>query len=390
MNSKDVAQPFLNTYLFAISDYLAIIPYFIVKFRSKKINSKKNSLKIELGSVLIREEKRKKKLFFCQIFSVAGFDFLSHVSSLVFYLIYGKNARTVSENNLSSLLIFNIITIYLLSRLILKTYFYRHHYFAFLINIFCIIILATLDLVNIIKDQKGESNITIVFYIIKKAFSLIFYSVEDVIGKKALTQNFMNIYALILYRGIFESVFMILSSIPFIYVKVTDKSTTNNKGEVIEENDIIFNRIQNLFYTLNAFKIIMFIITNFFYNIFIWLIIDNFSPSHYAISQILESFGTLIRLWITEPDSVDLPVLRMFFFIILIFASLIYTEIIVIKLCKLEKNTKLFLDELEKNDIQQIMENSDEKLSLCDDYSVKENEENKNENNTSVEQIELL
>ena len=36
-DSKDVAQPLLNTYLFNVSDYLAIIPFLIVKFRSKKI-----------------------------------------------------------------------------------------------------------------------------------------------------------------------------------------------------------------------------------------------------------------------------------------------------------------------------------------------------------------
>ena len=36
LNSKDVAQPLLNTYLFNISDYLAIIPFLIVKIWSKK------------------------------------------------------------------------------------------------------------------------------------------------------------------------------------------------------------------------------------------------------------------------------------------------------------------------------------------------------------------
>ena len=103
----------------------------------------------------------------------------------------------------------------------------------------------------------------------------------------------------------------------------------------------------------------MFIITNLFYNIFIWLIIDKFSPSHYSISLILESFGTLIRLWISEPDTVDLPVLRMFIYIILIFGSFIHTEMVVINYCGLQKNTKLFLDELAKEDIY-LINNLDE------------------------------
>jgi hypothetical protein len=148
----------------------------------------------------------------------------------------------------------------------------------------------------------------VIFYIAKKILTIVFYSVEDVIGKKVLLEEFINIYSLLIYRAIGVTVFLVLFSIPFIFVEVTDIS-----GKT-EETGIIFGRIMNLFVKLNFLKIIMFIITNFFYNIFIWLIIDKFSPSHYAISNILESFGTLIRLWIVEPETVNLPVLRMFIF----------------------------------------------------------------------------
>ena len=50
MDSKDVAQPFLNTYLFNISDYLAIIPTLIILIRSRTINKEmvESNQKIEL------------------------------------------------------------------------------------------------------------------------------------------------------------------------------------------------------------------------------------------------------------------------------------------------------------------------------------------------------
>ena len=35
--SHDVAQPFLNTYLFIVSDYLAVIPFIIIKIRSRRV-----------------------------------------------------------------------------------------------------------------------------------------------------------------------------------------------------------------------------------------------------------------------------------------------------------------------------------------------------------------
>ena len=354
MNSKDVAQPFLNTYLFSVSDFLAIIPYLIVFLRSRRIKgeeirlAKINSIK---GSFLYNKGDKKSKNFYWLNILVALFDFGSHISSLLFYIVYGRNERSISENNLSSLLIFNTVIIYVLSRFVLKTYFYKHHYFSFLINVICILTLGTIDIINIINTDDKDKGSTgmVIFYIIKKILSIVFYAVEDVIGKKLLMEEFISIYTLLLYRAIFGTIFMIIFSIPFIFVKVTDISNPNNPV-----TEIIFNRILKLFEDLNAYRIILFTITNLFYNIFIWLIIDKFSPSHYSISIILESFGTLIRLWITEPEKTDLPVLRMFIFFILIFASFIHTELIVINYCDLQKNTKLFLDEIEKSEFKNI------------------------------------
>jgi len=354
MNSKDVAQPFLNTYLFSVSDFLAVIPYLIVYLRSRRIKREEIELKkinsIKGNFLHYRGDKKKKNFYWLNIL-VALFDFGSHISSLLFYVVYGRNERSISENNLSSMLIFNTIIIYLLSRFVLKTFFYKHHYFSFLINIICILTLGTIDIINIITTPEKDKGSTgmIIFYIIKKILSIAFYAVEDVIGKKILMEEFISIYALLLYRAIFGTIFVIIFSIPFIFVEVPD--TTKPDAPTTE---YVFKRILELFQDLNAYRIILFTITNLFYNIFIWSIIDKFSPSHYSISIILESFGTLIRLWITEPNSVNLPVLRMFIFLILIFASFIHTELIVINCCDLQKNTKLFLDEIEKQEFKSM------------------------------------
>ena len=365
MNSKDIAQPFLNTYLFSFSDLLAIIPFLIVYIRSRRT---KERIEIKEKKDLLRHRdwKRTKK-FLILISSVAFLDFASHVSSLIFYIVYGRNERSVSENNLSSLLIFNTVIIYLLSRLILKTYFYKHHYFSFIINVVCILILGTIDIINIINSKDKGTTGMVLFYIAKKILSIVFYSIEDVIGKKLLLDSLASVYGLLLYRGLINVVLNFLFSIPFMFIEVTDTSKIiEGTNQRIEETGIIFKRILNLFDNLNFFKINMFVITNLFYNIFIWLIIDKFSPSHYSISLILESFGTLIRLWIIEPDTVDLPVLRMFIFFILIFGSFIHTEMIVINYCDLQKNTKLFLDEIEQKDIDSIKNFRLDRRSLND------------------------
>ena len=363
---KDVAQPFLNTYLFNISDYLAVIPFIIIKIRSKKLRQEDNLILINtINSSISKPGKtldKKKVLFFWLVVSVGIFDFLSHVSSLAFYLVFGKNDRPLSENNLSSMLIFNTIVIYVASRIILKTYFYRHHYFSFLLNIICIITLLSLDIYNTITQKKEtDSSGMILFYFAKKILTIIFYSIEDVIGKKVLLDDLMNIYSLIFYRAVVETVLLIFFSIPFIFLQIT------NRAKNPPETSNIYLQVGKLFDRDEIYKVVLFILTNFFYNIFIWLIVDKFSPSHYAISNIFESTGTLIRLWITEKDSVQQPVVRLFIYLILIFGSLIHSEMIVLNFCGMQTNTKLFLVEKEKDEIDEI---------LLD----KEQDENSNEN----------
>ena len=368
--AKDVAQPFLNTYLFNISDYLAVIPFIIIKIRSKRM-TKENMLALQLTikSALTNSTSnaidKKRTFFFWLVVSVGIFDFLSHVSSLAFYLVFGKNDRPLSENNLSSMLIFNTIVIYVASRLILKTYFYRHHYFSFILNVFCIIILLSLDIYNtIVQKKETDSSNMIFFYFAKKILTIIFYSIEDVIGKKVLLDDLMNIYSLIFYRAIVETVLLILFSIPFIFIKIT------NKAKTPEVTSNIFLQIGDLFKGSEFYKVFLFILTNFFYNIFIWSIIDKFSPSHYAISNIFESTGTLIRLWITEKDSVQQPVIRLIIYVILIIGSAIHSEMVVLNFCSMQKNTKLFLEIKEKIEIEAI--DFDKDL----DESVKEQSEN--------------
>ena len=368
--AKDVAQPFLNTYLFNISDYLAVIPFIIIKIRSKRM-TKENMLALQLTikSALTNSTSntidKKRTFFFWLVISVGIFDFLSHVSSLAFYLVFGKNDRPLSENNLSSMLIFNTIVIYVASRLILKTYFYRHHYFSFILNVFCIIILLSLDIYNtIVQKKETDSSNMIFFYFAKKILTIIFYSIEDVIGKKVLLDDLMNIYSLIFYRAIVETVLLILFSIPFIFIKIT------NKAKTPEVTSNIFLQIGDLFKGSEFYKVFLFILTNFFYNIFIWSIIDKFSPSHYAISNIFESTGTLIRLWITEKDSVQQPVIRLIIYVILIIGSVIHSEMVVLNFCSMQKNTKLFLEIKEKIEIEAI--DFDKDL----DESVKEQSEN--------------
>ena len=86
--SKDVAQPFLNNYLFNVSDYLAVIPFIIIKIRSRRAHNIIENRKVKAntkGSVSIEVLEKKKKHFFWLVVSVGIFDFLSHSKFIILY-----------------------------------------------------------------------------------------------------------------------------------------------------------------------------------------------------------------------------------------------------------------------------------------------------------------
>ena len=107
---------------------------------------------------------------------------------------------------------------------------------------------------------------------------------------------------------------------------------------------------------INIIKIILVIglmIISFFYNILIFQIIDKFSPNHLVIAQTFENFGYFI-IDLIEDSSDDDPFIisvEFILYILLILASVIYNEFIVINICGLSKNTKLFLEYEEKNEL---------------------------------------
>ena len=242
-----------------------------------------------------------------------------------------------------------------------------------MLNIICIILLGSFDIYNTIEQKKEEDSTGfIIFFFIKKILSIVFYSIEDVIGKKVLLDDLMNIniYALLFYRAIVGTICLILFSIPFIFVEVT------NKAVEPEESSIIFAQMLTLFKGAEFYKTFIFILNNFFYNIFIWLIIDKFSPSHYAISNIFESTGTLIRLWITESDSVQQPVIRLIIYLVLIFGSLIHAEMIVLNFCGMSANTNLSFEKKIKEEIDDITDvlsdniKNEDRISINEDFEL--------------------
>ena len=358
-NSPKLAIDFLKLYLYNIGDFLSIIPLLIMKKNIKNKNTINNieeneeqyKRKTDIDYIYNGpEDYRDFKKIFLKIFVFTLVDFIAQVLDIIFYVIKEDRNIQVKRINLNSTLIFNIISIILFSRCILNTKFYKHHFFAFLINIFFLIILTIVDIYQINNEKEGNITMSIIFIFIK-IISIILYSFENVLVKYILYYYYMSTYSLLLIKSIFHFTYLITFSFPFFFKEVDENG----------ESKIVFYMIADIFSDKKyIFIAIGFTIVSFFYNNLMFKIIDFFSPNHFVISRTLENIGTFfIDLFMNGYDSKFFLSIQIVVHFFLIIAALIFNEFLVINICGLSKNTKLFLDYEVEREINNELKSDD-------------------------------
>ena len=345
--TKDIIASFFSNYLASFSDFLSIIPVLIIKKRTK--NSKYNEANsIDKYYLIFNDKntesaKKKRPKVFILIIICSILEFFAEYSDVILLIILKKNLITVNSFNLNSLLIINIISQYIFSRIILHSLFYRHHYISFLINLIFLIVLVIKDIFHI-NDKDNEPIITFL-YILSKIITVILYAIEDVLAKIILTYNFISPYTFLLYRGIFVNSLVIIFSIIFCFIDLPEENG---------ENSCVFTRFWKLFEKkINILNYIGIFIVNFLDSVIIFLIIDRFSPSHVAMTITIGHFGKLLISIIDRSIEISDFFLRLIIYIILIIASSIHNEFIILNFCELQKNTKLFLEKEAESDMNQ-------------------------------------
>ena len=339
--NQRLAVEFLKLYMYDVGDFLSIIPFLIMKKRmeNERDDDEMKKIIIKYTTKYMHFNPNDKKFKFnafrnLLIFSIV--DFIAQISSVIYYIVKEDQKLVVKQANLNCTLIFNIIFIIIFSILILHTKFYRHHLFAFSVDAFCFIILTIIELTNLFKDVKENVGMSIT-YILIKILSALLYSLENVIAKYLFLFNFVSSYFLLFCKSMFHFVFLVIFSSPFI---------TKEIGVKDGEPRNIFSMIGEIFEDKKYYFIVIgYTIISFFYNNLCFKIIDFFSPNHFTISRLLENIGIFVMdLIINGAVSTSDMVVKIIMYIILTIAALIYNEFLVINICGLAKNTKLFLD----------------------------------------------
>ena len=371
---KDLIFSFNRYYIITLSDFLSIIPLIIIKVRSKSISKENqesltnnrtesnNNIKYIYTDI---NEKRKKRILKLSIL-ISIIDFVALYSNVTFDIIIQTFKIVIKTVKINSHILINIISIFILNNLILHLPIYKHHYLSLAINLIFLIGLIIYDIL-LIKEANTY------FYVLKKILIGFLYSIEDVYSKILLSIDSVSPYTYLLYRGIFRNILSLFYSLVFIFVKIPDENGIKS---------CVFSRFWKVYENkLNILLYILFLFIGYLFNLNIYLIIDKFSPIHYAVATIFGNFGSLLILIFYGNIKIGEFFIKFAIYFILILAALIYNEFIVLNFCGFQKNTYLFLQKKENEDLEQInIDNNENDL-----FSEEEN--NKNENINTDEKI---
>ena len=353
-NSLIAKATIIDIYLFTPSNLLVIFPYFIEKIRAKNLKkSDKLILKNEKVNFLLKKAtfvKFSKVLKL--IILTSTFNFIPRIITFFLFYFVNDDIKFGPIPILNSVSIFYILATFLLSRIFLSSYFYRHHFVSLAINIFGLIINIIIDIGNLKKN-----NYIIIKYVIDIVGEISF-SFASITGKFLLT--YISPYALTLYIGLVQILYLIIIFIPLYFIE--------RNGE---------NIFANFFVVFDRYEIILLYIgidiSICCYGLFIWILLNKFSPNDYALSMMVEAMIDKLFQYTLKPetfkDNIFISISQIIIFILLIIGICIHNEIIIINKCGMNEYTK---NKISEKGAEDFKEADDLKNIGLDDISSEE------------------
>ena len=353
------------------------VVYLIIKYRMKKLNNNNNEAinfkkdnnnnkaasQIELDNIVTERnfrlvstvkfsenqlnlEKKKidkinsKKQYIYVLSLVLIYLFPMFLDS--YTLVNNFDIGTSSSISLFVSIFSNII----LSRMILGEKIYTHQIFASMIILISILIVIILFL---IKAIHIESNIGVNIALI--TFISSFYSLFNIMEKRYYNKFVDSPYHLMYVIGLFATILILVYEIFTVIIVGIDSNL----------NGIFYQFYKNCerFQYLYILIFISDILTAFIWLWGIQLTVYFFTPCHFIISEsISQIISFFINDTISEYSDGEQATIIIFFFII-IFATLIYNEVLIINICSLSNNTKKNINLRQLRESESILTNID-------------------------------
>ena len=333
---------FLYTVFMNIMSYFSAgLIYLIVLYRSKKKDTNEIDYNTNPNNSILSSFQLDNQIYFDR--KIIKKKRISRKKLTIFFLALLNFVALLFENiSLAKIdidfydnidMLITIFFYVLFSKLILKTKIYKHQYVSFISITLCLLVFI---IRNMILKKATMKKFIISFFLYLVIFGL--YALFDILTKIHFNIDLNVPYHFMFFIGFFSLIMLI----PFelIYYFKFDGNVDFLGKSIIKE--IIENFSSRSHYFLL-----------FIFDLFSGLIrlggmtltIYYFSPCHFVISQVLTQIITSSVNWIQNPDeytSADI-VLSIVLYVIIFIFSLIYNEVIIIKLCTLEENTTKYI-----------------------------------------------
>ena len=344
-----------NLFRVFLSNEFAFIFLLIFKFMNK--STKKENIIDEnekndepnsaiLVDIEINSAKKKNK--------IKSILFLFLLSALIFgsYIFnYFTRKENIRQCRNSIGLIYDILILYILSLLILKEKYYKHHYISIAPVCVSLIVLFIKYLKQFDNPEYSIYNVFwyyLVYYVLYCSF--------DVLLKKYFLVYFYSIYFVLLIIGAIVCIPLLFYDIVAYFV---------NK----DASGIIIALIDNINSFTRFLLFLVDLIFTFIANLGLFWTIYYFTPFHLIICEFISElifyyiqliqfkvYGNANFQFLYETNNI---IIFSVIFFINILCSFIFNEIIILKFCKLEYYTKKYIKDRAQNDVDSLFVKND-------------------------------
>lgn len=286
------------------------------------------------------------KYFFLKILFIACLELLSNCSYFIFFLIIDAEKEEVSHKSTKDVItLLDILVRYIFSICILKVRVFKHHMWSIYAMLFGFLLIVPFDICDIYYEEKmhkvySTSYVIVIFFLL--AFKSVIYPLEDTYIKKFFNTYYILPENLLFYISICETIILTIFGLIF-YISNT------LKFDLILSPAVIITSIIYILTTAVREYILIKIIYLF----------SSQSVSFLIISQNISVSLIDIINFIKEKDKsniqphvyISFPFEIIALFIIII-ATSVYDEIIIINRCGLNLNVKRGIIERAQLDIE--------------------------------------
>ena len=295
----------------AFSKLFAFIPLIILKIRTGRKNNAINKIVINNNISLAEPNNKKNEKNIIKLIYIILTSLLTFIHGLI--IIYTLGIK-------SNCWILEILMTSIFYYLIFKEKLYKHHYFSLII-----IILTGVVLDLVLGNLQNDFNNNLLLLLLRLIREILF-SLVEVINKYLMEKKFCSIYEIYFLSGLFLFLFFVIFSILNYYYFELDN----------------FVEYFNNFNSTELLVGLGVLITQFALGIFLLITNKNYTPCHIFIAFV---FGQLAYYMDFSTDSI----ISICFFILILFMSLVFTEIIEINICGLSENTRKHIIERANN-----------------------------------------